>query len=107
MISEKGLLEAYAGSTLRLYICDQLSDSQWSLMLQIADEHNVELEISMPEGIHIPDGIHVKEAPGKPRQRIPSPNRFLISDDVDYSVRALQTQNPGAKVIDLSEMIIR
>ncbi len=41
----EGLIEAAANQTLKLYISDTLSDSQWYCMFKLAQTHNVKLDI--------------------------------------------------------------
>lgn len=133
MLAGMGLLETNKNEALTLCVCDNLSESQWSLMLEQAKKYNVTLNISVLPDVKIPAQIsiqertiphpplHPKKQPsGGPeiRKQLAAPavpklppiiktstNRFIITNDVEYSVTQVQREfATPAKVIDLSEV---
>jgi hypothetical protein len=105
LITEKGLLEVHANGVLKLCLSDTLSDSQWSLLLDYAKKFNVTLNLSITRNVTIPSGIVFKERTvSEEAARVDPTNRFIVSDDIEYSVLKLQRELPKETIIvDFSE----
>ncbi|MCX7120604.1 MAG: hypothetical protein NTZ67_02330 [Gammaproteobacteria bacterium] len=105
LATEKGLLAAHANQTLKLCLHDNLSDSQWSLLLETAKAHNVTLDLSVTNNVKLPAEIKFIEFPALDDFEEKTSNQFIVSDDVEYNVSALQKElKESVKIIDLSEV---
>ena len=110
LITEKGLIEAHANGKLKLCLSGNLSDSQWSLLFDYAKKFNVVLDLTLIQNVTLPAGIVVTEKnPSEQVQTKKIPNRFIISDDVEYSVLKLQAElptSPSLIIVDISEITL-
>lgn len=108
LVTQKGLIEGHAGGLLKLCLHDNLSDSQWSLLLDYAKKFNVSLALTLTNNVSIPLGIAYNEEASKADSSAEKPpNQFIVSDDVEYSVAQLKRHlPPEMMVVDLSELSI-
>lgn len=108
LVPQKGLVEASAHMNLRLCICDSLSASQWSLLLNYAQHFNVTLDVTVTNNVSLLKGIKCCQQVDEPTVLEEPQNLFIVSNDVEYSVlkilKELPLQSIQPMVIDLSEL---
>ena len=105
LATEKGLLAAHENQPLKLCLHDDLSDSQWSLLLEMAKNYNVRLDLSVTPNVKLPASIKFTEVPVVSTLEEKTPNQFIVSDDVEYSVADLQKElTKSVKIVDISEV---
>lgn len=109
-----GLLEQAQGSTLKVNLTRNLSDSQWSLLLRGCERYNVHLECHIPEGLPLPLWLEqarpVEEemkAEGHQflwdKETVSHYPLFLTSTDASTTIAQIKTLYPGWLSLDVSE----
>ena len=109
MFQEKGLVENNKGQILDLCICENLSESQWSLLLAEAKKHDVPLRLFLTQNVSplscFPKAINDTNDSGASTPKCE--NLFILTDDVDCRVAISREKLKGTvMVVDITELSI-
>ncbi len=106
----KGVIETHAGNTLSLYVSHGLNDAAWSRILDACHLHNVQLSLTLAQGVALPKELNIENictsVPSIERwcATIEDANQtaYICSTDVDVTLASLTTTFD--LIIDISEV---
>jgi len=104
--SEEGLIASSLTDSLSLCISSTLSVSQWSLLIACAEKYKIKLDVFILPDVSLPDFLKNFTFNGPVLPSYACVNRFIISNNLSYSLSVLSFELSNPKIIDISEITI-
>ncbi|BBB15460.1 AAA ATPase containing von Willebrand factor type A domain [Candidatus Rickettsiella viridis] len=104
-----GLLEKYAGQSMRLYVTQELSVGTWASLCAAAQKHNCQLKLILADNVKLPEEMKTEILPttfstltdSTSKNILHPPYTCHFSSDANFTAKKIQKENKHLQIISI------